>query len=68
MRPSVTRSLRPTAGAALTIIGILHTGIGLVEHRAVLREIVRDGVIDAVEGDPERETAFWFITCGIRSS
>ena len=61
----MTRLPRPTAGTALTIIGILHTGIGLAEHRAVLREIVRDGVIDAVEGDPEREAAFWFITCGV---
>ena len=61
----MTRLPRPTAGGTLVIIGILHTGIGLAEHREVLREIVRDGVIDAVEGDPEREAAFWFIACGV---
>ena len=61
----MTRLSPPTAGAALTTIGILHTGIGLAEHRGVLREMVRDGTIDAVEGDPEREAAFWFITCGV---
>lgn len=56
---------RPTAGTALTIVGILHTSIGLAEHREVLRDVVRDGVIDTVEGDAEREAAFWFITCGV---
>lgn len=56
---------RPTTGDALTIIGILHTSIGLAEHRRVLREVVRDGMIDAVEGDPEREAALWFLTCGV---
>jgi hypothetical protein len=27
--------------------------------------VVCDGTIDAVEGDPEREAAFWFIVCGV---
>ena len=61
----MTRLPRPTAGAALSIVGILHLSIGLVEHRKVLREIVRGGVIDTVGGDAEREAAFWFITCGV---
>lgn len=56
---------RPTSGAALVVIGILHTSIGLVEYRAVLREMVRDGMIDTVEGEAEREAAFWFLTCGV---
>ena len=56
---------RPTAGGTLVIIGILHTSIGLAGHRRVLQEMVRDGMWDAVEGDPERETAFWFLTCGV---
>jgi hypothetical protein len=29
-----------------------------------LQEVARDGVIDAVAGDHERELAIWFITCG----
>jgi hypothetical protein len=57
----VTRLPRPTAGTALAVIGILHTSIGLVEYRGMLR----DWVVDAVEGDPEREAAFWFLTCGV---
>lgn len=56
---------RPTAGGALAIIGILHATIGIVEHRRVIQEMVRDGVIDAVGDDPEREAAFWFLTCGV---
>ena len=40
------------------------------QHRARripggLRGMLRDGVVDAVEGDPEREAAFWFLTCGV---
>ena len=61
----MTRSPRPTAGGTLVIIGMLHTSIGLAEHRRVLQEMVRDGMFDAVEGDPEREAAFWFLTCGV---
>ncbi|HEX5850777.1 MAG TPA: DUF6463 family protein [Rubrobacter sp.] len=61
----MTRLPRPTSGAALVVIGILHTSIGLLEYRAVLREMVRDGMIDTVEGDAEREAAFWFLTCGV---
>jgi Family of unknown function (DUF6463) len=61
----VIRLSCPTAGTVLTIIGILHTSIGLAEHRGALREMVRNGMIDAVEGDPEREAAFWYLTCGV---
>jgi hypothetical protein len=64
-RPSVMRLRRPTAGGALTIIGILHTTIGAAEYRGVLQEMVRDGVIDTVEDDPEREAALWFLMCGV---
>ena len=55
---------RPTAGDALTVVGALHTSIGLAKYHKGLREMVRDGVIDTVEGDPEREAAVWFLTCG----
>ena len=61
----MTRLPRPTAGDALAITGILHTIIGLVEYRGALRDMVRDGVIDTVEDNPEREAAFWFLTCGV---
>ena len=56
---------RPTAGGTLMIIGILHTAIGLADHRRVLQEMARDGLIDSVGNDPGREAAFWFLTCGV---
>ena len=58
------RLARPTAGTALATIGVLHTSFGLANYREVLRRMVRDGVIDTVEGDPEREAAFWFLASG----
>ena len=60
----MTRLPRPTAGDALTTIGVLHTTVGLAKYRKALRKIVRDGVIDVVEGYLEREATLWFLTCG----
>jgi hypothetical protein len=60
----MTRLLRPTAGDALATVGVLHTTVGLAKYRKALREMVRDGVIDTIEDDPDREAAVWFLTCG----
>jgi len=55
---------RPTAGDALTVVGVLHTTVGLAKYRRTLRKMAREGVIDTVKGDREREAALWFLTCG----
>jgi len=60
----MTRLLHPTAGDALATVGVLHTTVGLAKYRKALWEIVRDGVIDTIEDDPDREAAVWFLTCG----
>jgi hypothetical protein len=60
----MTRLLRPTAGDKLATVGVLHTTGGLAKYRKALREMVRDGVIDTIEDDPDREAAVWFLTCG----
>jgi hypothetical protein len=51
-------------GDLVTVIGLGHTAIGLVGHRAALAAIARDGVVDTVRGRPEREEALWFLTSG----
>jgi hypothetical protein len=60
----MTRLSRPTAGDALMVVGVLHTAIGLAKYRRTLREMARDGMVGTVNGDHERDEAFWFLVCG----
>ncbi|HEX8517989.1 MAG TPA: DUF6463 family protein, partial [Pseudonocardia sp.] len=53
-----------TIGDLVTAIGLGHTAIGLVSRRAPLGAIVRDGVVDAVRGHPDRAEALWFLATG----
>lgn len=46
-------------------IGALHALYAIVEYRRTLGSILHDGLIDAVEGAPAREHAFWFLICGL---
>lgn len=45
-------------------VGVVHTIFGLVFQRRVLRELVDDGLFNTVNGQPEREFAFWFMFFG----
>ena len=44
--------------------GVLHTGLGLVAD-APLGDILDAGVIDSIDGDAEREAAFWYAATGV---
>jgi hypothetical protein len=60
----MTQLSRFSAGDALTVVGVLHTAVGLAKYRRTLREMARDGVVGAVNGDHERGEAFWLLVCG----
>lgn len=47
----------------LIATAILHIGAGLSSLNRI-REVVDDGVVDSIEGRPERESAFWFLISG----
>ncbi len=53
------------SGIFLVITGILHTVVALLLGKDAFSEIIRDGLINAVAINCEREQAFWFLICGI---
>ena len=52
-------------GRAVVAIGALHTVIGLVMFRKTLGELMADGLVNTVHGQPMREYAFWFLFFGL---
>ncbi len=53
-------------GRSIIIIGLLHTIFGLIAFRSTLALLLREGIINTVNGQPDREMAFWFIFFGFR--
>ncbi len=51
-------------GKSIMIIGAIHSAFGFVVFRSTLAEIIRDGLVNTVNGQPMREFAFWFIIFG----
>lgn len=51
-------------GRSIIIIGILHTVFGLIGFRDILAVLLGEGIINTVNGQPDREMAFWFIFFG----
>ncbi len=51
-------------GRSIVAIGLLHTVFGLVGFRNILAMLLRDGIFNTVNGQPDREMAFWFIFFG----
>lgn len=51
-------------GGLLIGTGLLHTAAGAALWRPQLRAIARDGVVDAVDPNPARQAAFWFMMTG----
>jgi hypothetical protein len=43
---------------------VVHTVFGLVFQNRVLKELFEDGLFNTVNGQPEREFAFWFMFFG----
>ena len=67
--------MKLTPGKTLLATGLLHSTLGLLaglgvmsrseaQGRNLLAEIARDGVIGAVEPDPQRQILFWFLFFG----
>lgn len=51
-------------GKSIMIIGAIHTMFGFVVFHSTLAEIIREGFVNTVNGQPVREMAFWFIVFG----
>ncbi|MDQ3755045.1 MAG: DUF6463 family protein [Acidobacteriota bacterium] len=51
-------------GRSIVLIGLLHTVFGLIGFRNTLAALIGEGIINTVNGQPDREMAFWFICCG----
>ena len=52
-------------GKSIIIIGAIHSAFGFVWFRSTIGEIVHEGLVNTVNGQPERELAFWFIFFGL---
>lgn len=57
--------MRRWVGRSLVAVGVLHVGYGLFAYRAAVMAVVGDGVVGAVDADPERARMFWFLVAGL---
>lgn len=51
-------------GKSVVFIGIVHSVFGFVVFRSTLAELVREGLVNTVNGQPKREFVFWFLFFG----
>ena len=51
-------------GKSIIFIGIIHSIFGFVVFRSTIAELFREGVVNTVNGQPDREFAFWFLFFG----
>jgi len=51
-------------GELLIRLGVLHIAVGLTPGRRQFGAMVREGVVDTIDGHPDREWAFWFTMFG----
>jgi len=51
-------------GRSVILIGLLHTIFGLIAFRSTFALLLREGIINTVNGQPDREMAFWFTFFG----
>jgi len=59
--------MRCWIGKFIFIIGLIHTILGFLFFRSVLSTIIREGLVNTVNGQMDRELTFWFIAFGIFS-
>ena len=57
--------MRVWIGKFIIAIGLIHGVFGLVVFRDTLNLLVAEGLINTVNGEPDRELAFWFIAFGV---
>ena len=56
--------MRRWIGKAIVAIGIIHSLFGMVVFRGTLGQLWQDGLVNSVNGQTDRELAFWFISFG----
>lgn len=56
--------MRSWIGKSVVFIGIVHSVFGFFVFRSTIRELVGEGLVNTVNGQPEREFAFWFLFFG----
>jgi hypothetical protein len=56
--------MRSWIGKSVVFIGVVHSVFGFVVFRSTLGELVGEGLVNTVNGQPEREFAFWFLFFG----
>lgn len=56
--------MRSWIGKSVVFIGIVHSVFGFVVFRSTIRVLVGEGLVNTVNGQPEREFAFWFLFFG----
>lgn len=54
--------MRLPPSRALQVLAIAHVLFGIRKYRPQLRGIIDDGVVNTLGADPERRTAFWFLS------
>ena len=52
-------------GRWIAVAGLIHAAFGLVVFRSTYREILGDGLFHTVNGQLDRELAFWFLFFGL---
>jgi hypothetical protein len=56
--------MRSWIGKSVFFIGVVHSVFGFVVFRSTLGELVGEGLINTVNGQPDREFVFWFLFFG----
>lgn len=56
--------MRAWIGKFIIGIGVIHVAFGFVVFHGTLRILVAEGLFNTVNGQPDRELAFWFIIFG----
>ena len=56
--------MRAWIGKTIVIIGVIHSVFGFAVLHSTLAELVSEGLVNTVNGQPMREFTFWFLFFG----
>ncbi len=51
-------------GRSVIVIGMVHSVFGFIAFRDILVELGKELLLNSVDGQPDREAAFWFLFTG----
>ena len=57
--------MRAWIGKFISAVGVIHSCLGVAGLRDTFAEIIHEGLINTVNGQPDREFAFWFVAIGL---